>query len=129
MVPVVTGFPGGRAWGAGVEATNHAPIMQTKNKPVHEVRIGTIKAAVWKNETDNGRYYSTSLQRSYKDGNEWKHTDYFGRDDLLVVAKVADLAHTWICEQNQNQERAQDRNPEPEPPEGGRYRQQPGPSR
>ena len=103
--------------------------MQTKNKPVHEVRIGTIKAAVWKNENDNGRYYSTSLQRSYKDGNEWKNTDYFGRDDLLVVAKVADLVHTWICEQSQNQERAQDRNPEPEPPEGGRYRQQPGPSR
>jgi hypothetical protein len=127
MAPVAAGFPGGRAWGAGVEARNHAPIMQTKNKPVHEVRIGTIKAAVWKNENDNGRYYSTSLQRSYKDGNEWKNTDYFGRDDLLVVAKVADLVHTWICEQSQD--RTQDRTQEPDPPEAGRYRQQSGPSR
>ena len=27
------------------------------------------------------------------------NADSFGRDDLLVVAKLADLAHTWICEQ------------------------------
>ena len=101
--------------------------MQTKNKPVHEVRIGTIKAAVWKHENENGRFYSTNLQRSYKDGNEWKHTDYFGRDDLLVVAKVADLVHTWICEQSQD--RTQDRSQEPDPAEAGRYRQQAGPPR
>ena len=73
---------------------------QTKNKPVHEVRLGMIKAAIWKNDTENGGVrYSVNLQRIYKDGEEWKHTDYFGRDELLLLAKVADLAHTWICEQ------------------------------
>jgi hypothetical protein len=101
--------------------------MQTKNKPVHEVRIGAIKAAVWRNENDNGvRYYSINLQRSYKDGNEWKNTDYFGRDDLLVVAKVADLAHTWICEQVQERNQSQERSQEPEAANAGRYRQTPG---
>ena len=111
--------------GRGSRGVKPAPMMQsnTKNKPVHEVRIGMIKAAVWKNENDNGRYYSTSFQKSYKDGNEWKHTDYFSRDDLLVLAKVADLAHTWIC--GQNQERTQERGQESDPANGGRYRQQP----
>jgi hypothetical protein len=100
--------------------------MQTKNKPIHEVRLGTIKAAVWKNDTDNGGVrYSANLQRIYKDGEEWKHTEYFSRDDLLVVAKVADLTHSWICEQVQ--ERGQQQESSAQGGNPGRWRQQPSP--
>jgi hypothetical protein len=31
----------------------------------------------------------------------WKTTDSFGRDDLPVLAKVADQAHTWIFQKQQ----------------------------
>lgn len=72
-----------------------------KDKPVHEVRLGAIKAAIWKNDTENGVRYNTTIRRLYKDGDEWKDTDSFGRDDLLVVAKVSDLAHTWIHQEAQ----------------------------
>ena len=65
-------------------------------KPKHEVRLGAIKAAVWKNETETGARYNTTLSRIYKDGDTWKSTDSFGRDDLLVVGKVAELAFIWI---------------------------------
>ncbi len=39
--------------------------------------------------------------RLYKDKeqDQWASTSSFGRDDLLLVAKVADTAHTWIFEQ------------------------------
>ena len=60
-----------------------------------------VKAAVWKNDTDNGVRYNTTFARLYKDGDEWKNTDSFGRDDLLTLAKVADIAHSWIHGQNQ----------------------------
>ena len=72
-----------------------------KEKPIHEVRLGAIKAAIWKNDTANGVRYNVALSRIYKDreDNQWKSTDSFGRDDLLVLAKVADLAHTWIHQQ------------------------------
>jgi len=72
-----------------------------KEKPIHEVRLGAIKAAIWKNDTANGVRYNVTLSRIYKDreDNQWKSTDSFGRDDLLVLAKVADLAHTWIHQQ------------------------------
>jgi hypothetical protein len=76
-------------------------MAKEKQKPVHEVRFGAIKAAVWKNETDNGVRYNTTFSRIYKDGDEWASTDSFGRDDLLVVAKVADHAHSWIHSQAQ----------------------------
>jgi hypothetical protein len=67
-----------------------------KNRPVHEIRLGRIKAAVWANDTENGVRHSVTLSRIYKDGNEWKSTDSFGREDLPLVCKVADQAHSWI---------------------------------
>ena len=79
--------------------------MPNKQKPVHEVRLGAIKAAVWKNDTQNGVRYNTTFSRLYKDGEEWKTTDSFGRDDLLVLAKVADRAHSWIHEQSQEEDK------------------------
>jgi len=75
-----------------------------KNKPIHEFRLGAIKAAVWKNDTTNGVRYNVSFSRIYKDGEEWKSTDSFGRDDLLTVAKVADQAHSWIHEQGHEEQ-------------------------
>ncbi len=71
----------------------------SKQKPVHEIRLGRIKATIWESDTDNGTRYNVAVNRLYKDGDEWKQTTSFGRDDLPLVAKVADLAHTWIYEQ------------------------------
>ena len=43
-------------------------------KPVAEVRIGAIKAAIWKNEAGNSTRHNVTFQRIYKDGDEWKTT-------------------------------------------------------
>ena len=65
------------------------------NKPVHEIRMGRIKAAVWENETQTGTRHYVTLQRIYKDdSNNWQTSDSFGRDDLPLVAKVVDRAAT-----------------------------------
>ncbi len=73
--------------------------MTTNNKPTHEIRLGAIKATIWRNETANGPRHNVTLVRLYKDGEEWRSSESFGRDDLLTLAKMADLAHTWIHEQ------------------------------
>ena len=73
------------------------PENTMKNKPTHEVRLGLIKAAVWKNETETGTRYNVTFSRLYREGDQWRSTDSFGRDDLLLLAKVADQAHSWIC--------------------------------
>ena len=75
-----------------------------KEKPAHEVRLGQIKAAIWRNDTESGVRYNVTLSRLYKDETDWKSTESFGRDDLLVVAKVADQAHSWIVEQTQERQ-------------------------
>jgi hypothetical protein len=69
-----------------------------RKKPVHEVRLGLIKAAIWENTVGDNLRYNVTFARIYKnDAAEWKASDTFGRDDLLVLAKVADQAHSWIC--------------------------------
>lgn len=44
-------------------------------------RLGVVKAAIWANDTKVGVRYGVTLQRLYKDGQEWKTTDSFGGDD------------------------------------------------
>ena len=73
-----------------------------KNRPCHTVRLGRIRAAIWKNATPNGDRYSVLVTKTYRNSNdEWKETSSFDRDDLLLVAKAADISHTWIISELQ----------------------------
>ena len=65
-------------------------------KPVDEIRIGRVKATVWLNGTEEQPRHNVAFSRLYKDGDQWKSTQSFGRNDLLALAKVADLAHSRI---------------------------------
>ena len=79
--------------------------MKTTQRPVHEVRLGAIKAAVWRNETQFGARYSATFSRLYKgEGDKWESSDSFGRDDLLLLGKVANETHSWICAQKQEEQ-------------------------
>lgn len=71
-------------------------------KPFEEIRLGAVKAAIWKNVVDQGNssrpVYNVTFQRLYRDGEgKWQSSESFGRDDLLVLAKIADQAHSRIC--------------------------------
>jgi hypothetical protein len=78
---------------------------QERQRPAHEVRLGRIKAAIWANSTDQGVRYSVTVTRLYKDqeSGEWRTSTSFGRDDLLLVAQVAEMALVWVYQQNQSQ--------------------------
>lgn len=77
-------------------ANSPSTDLKPHDLPAHEVRLGSVKAALWRNETETGTRYNVTFERLYRDGEQWRSTDSFGRDDLLLLAKVADLAHTWI---------------------------------
>ncbi len=77
---------------------NRSQAPSQANSPVQEILIGGVKAAIWQNETEAGIRHNVTFERIYKDGKEWRSTSNFGRDDLLILAKVADQAHTWIIE-------------------------------
>ena len=67
--------------------------------PVKTFRLGRIKAAVWENESEQRKFYNVTFARTYLDNDKKFHdADSFGRDDLPLVAKLADQAHTFIFE-------------------------------
>jgi hypothetical protein len=68
-------------------------------EPVQEIRMGLIKATIWENETASGPRYSVAVARLYRNGDRWVESTRFGRDDLPLLAKVVDFAHTWIFTQ------------------------------
>ena len=91
------------------------PQKQERQRPAHEVRIARLRATIWRNEHETqGPWYSITLTRSYKQGEEWKTASSFGRDDLLVVGEICRQAFLWIHRQYQQkngaaqQEGAQD---------------------
>ncbi|NOS99448.1 MAG: hypothetical protein HOP29_02350 [Phycisphaerales bacterium] len=69
------------------------------NRPVHEIRFGSVKAVIWCNQTTNGPMHNVTVARIYKDGEEWKESSGFGQEDLLALAKALDQAHSWIHSQ------------------------------
>lgn len=72
----------------------------TPQKPAHQIRLSTLKAAIWANPTVRGTVrYSVTVQRIYKDRGLWRRSETFRRDDLLTLVKLLDLAHTWILQQ------------------------------
>lgn len=79
-------------------------------KPIHTIRLGGIKAAIWENEVGNSVRFNTTFAKVYRlkeddrkaDDNGFRETQSFGRDDLPLLTKVADLAHTWCYENRPN---------------------------
>jgi len=68
-----------------------------QKRPAHEIRLGKIRAAIWSNQTeDSDIWFNVTVSRLYKDGDQWKDSTSFRRDELPVVAKVVDMAYAWI---------------------------------
>jgi hypothetical protein len=66
---------------------------------MHTLRIGRIKASVWENTANDRPFHNVKFTRTYVDQDKKFHdTDSFGRDDLLALSKLADQAHTFVCE-------------------------------
>ena len=65
-------------------------------KPVQEIKLGAIKVSLWANRFENAVRYNATVCRLYRDGENWKTSDSFGRDELPLVIKALDMAHTWM---------------------------------
>ena len=79
------------------------------------IRFGLIKVCLWSNSTKAGERVSVTAVRLFKDGDRWRESTRFGRDDLPLLAKAIDLAHTWIYEQRTNSKETRATSTEPAP--------------
>ena len=68
-----------------------------KQRPVHELRIGNVKAAIWANQSQkNSTWYCVTFTRIYKAKDGWKRSNGFGTNELRLLSKLADEAMLWI---------------------------------
>lgn len=71
------------------------------NKPEKKFRAGAVSATIWKNKGKkaNGEefeYSTISIDRNYKDGEDWKTSNSFRVNDLPKLGAVADLAYKYL---------------------------------
>jgi hypothetical protein len=83
------------------EAPPPTPEPTQGERPAHEFRLGRVRCSIWKNESDNGPWYSVKLTRLYKTDDGWKASAGLNRDDLLPAAKLCEEAALWIFRQQQ----------------------------
>lgn len=79
---------------SGTAATASGP----GTRPLRTFRLRGVKASVFENRTEQGAFYKTSLQKVYRDGEEWKTTTSLGRDDLPVARLLLGRAWEFILE-------------------------------
>ena len=71
-----------------------------QERPAHEIRLGRIRVAIWANRNGQDKvWFNVTMSRSYSDGDGWKDSSSYRRDDLPVAAKAMDMAFAWIWEQ------------------------------
>jgi hypothetical protein len=75
---------------------NQQPTAKPKPRPVHTIRQGNVSASIWQQQTAKGAVFNVTFQRSYKDGDDWKSSASFGRQNLLVLSLIAARAFEWI---------------------------------
>ena len=63
---------------------------------LHEIRRGLIKVRVRQRKSKHGLQYSLTVVRLYRNGDQWKESTRFGRDDIPIVRLVLDEAYGWI---------------------------------
>jgi hypothetical protein len=82
-------------------------MSDNTKKPAAKVTIHPVSAAIWRNQNQKGIFYSTTFERAYKDdAGKWQTASNFNANDLLVLAKVADLAHSEIVKLRVNDRQA-----------------------
>jgi len=66
------------------------------SKPVQEIRLGKVKAAIWANPNDQGVWHTVSLARLYTSDEGWRSSGSFGREDIPLLIRVLVSAYDWM---------------------------------
>lgn len=72
-----------------------------KRLPTHEIRRGLVVVRVWRKHTRNRVRHTITALRLFRNGDVWKESTRFGRNDIPVLRLALDAAHLWIFEQSQ----------------------------
>lgn len=68
--------------------------------PIAKFRSGAIQLSIWENEQekDGEKFanYSFNIEKSYKDGEEWKKTHSFHKNDIAKVQALLNKTSEFL---------------------------------
>jgi len=77
-------------------------VETVQKSPEAKFSVGAVHVAVWKNESKEGNQFSTvSLNRVYKQGDEWKQANSLKESDIpkAILALQKAYEHISLKEQ------------------------------
>jgi len=94
-------------------------MNETKNRPVFSVKVGAVRAAIWRNhrETGNGQGFESVqvvLERTYKDrSGSYSSTHSLGMNDVPKAILALNKAYEYLAEHHMQGEGGGDEPPSP----------------
>lgn len=86
-------------------------------RPAAIVRQGNLKCLLWRNQGENGAWYTADLVRTFKTESGFQETNKVPADDLLRVAFLAQQSFTKLQElkaqDRAGQQEEHDESPQP----------------
>lgn len=71
------------------------------SKPIKTIKCGQVECAIWQGEYQGKPTFSFTFQKSYKKGDKWEHTGYFGDRELMAIPYLIDeVMRMKIAKQN-----------------------------
>ncbi len=81
--------------------------MSQTQKPIHQIRVGSIRASIWEQSSDQGPFLTVTFSRSYKDKTgQWKNGHSYLPHDLETLMDCALEAKEWMRRFRQSPARA-----------------------
>lgn len=82
----------------GLKGPAAQPHHDKPAPPVHEIKNGAVKCAIWKREGKNGHWHEATFIRLWKDDgkDQWRESNSFGERHLADLAQVVTDAREWM---------------------------------
>jgi hypothetical protein len=77
-------------------------------KPAQQYRMRGVAVSIFSNESKSRDvpFYKVAMQKTYKDGKDFRSTTSLGRDDLPVADLLLKKAWVWILEREAKDRKA-----------------------
>ncbi len=62
-----------------------------------QFRIGLVTASIFENEGPNRPFHTVTITRTYRNGEDWGHTNSFSHADLPLVERLVRRCESWIA--------------------------------
>ncbi|MGD1926007.1 MAG: hypothetical protein ACFB03_17730 [Paracoccaceae bacterium] len=81
--------------------------MEKNDGPVTTLRDRSLKASIWRNQSDKGEFYSCTLSRVYEDRKtgELRDSTSFSGKELMRVSELSRRAHNTILKLDRERDR------------------------